>query len=321
MAVYRISSSTVIDVSADRVWEVIGPGFARVGEWVSAIAATEPVETGGPHGAEVAGRSCQVAMPGFGQISEELTDYDLVDRRLTYRLVRGMPASVSRAENTWRARPRDDGRTDFTMDAELELTGGARVVGPLLRAYLAGVGRRTAHDLKVLVETGAPSRRKSIAAHAATRTSLDRLVSANATVSASSGAGLVVLAPWWSAQFGGPGATLVSVVGTGLMWYAALLARMSGSGVTRETGRVIAALDAAWVLGTVALLAWAGPSFTEAGLTVTILAGLVVADLGALQWRAARRLDGPQQRLSFDSPPEGAAQARAAENVAVLPGP
>ncbi|MFZ2501271.1 MAG: SRPBCC family protein [Nocardioides sp.] len=300
----KISTSIIIDVPAEQVWEVIGPGFARVGEWVSAIGASRGVAVPGPNGAPVAGRACQVAAAGFGQIAEELTSYDPQARRLSYRVSDGMPSFVTGAQNTWQARPYDERRTQFTMDAEFTLTRTGRLAAPFLRAYLSRVGRRTSADLKALLETGTPSRAKAIQIHTTGRTALDRFVMVNALFSAASGVTLATANQWWSYQLGNPGAGLIASIGASLVGYGVLLAWTAGGGVTSENGRTFASLDAAWVLATLAVLGVAGSTFTSTGLAATLLTGLLVAVLGALQWRAANRLKGgllPPSALSHSA--------------------
>lgn len=150
----RISTRIEIDATADHVWEIIGPGFAHVGDWASAIPASRPMTGHGPGGAPCAGRVCDVAAPGVDEIVEELTEYDAEERRLSYRATRGMPGLVSAATNTWQARPGPGRGTTFTMDGDVRLRGAARLVAPFLRLYLSAVGRRTCHELKSYVETG-----------------------------------------------------------------------------------------------------------------------------------------------------------------------
>lgn len=287
----RVSSSIDIDSRGDDVWEVIGPGFTRVGDWVAAIASSEATGEGGPIGAPAAGRACTVATAGFDRITERHTEYDPAARQVGYRLASGMPSFVTDAGNTWQARPLPDGRTEFTMDADVTLTGIGRLASPFLRLYLARVGRRTSRDLKAFLETGAPSRAKAIASHSARRTTLDRVVLGNAAFSAATGSALAVASTWWSAQLGRPGQAVTATIGVSLVGYAVLLAWASGRGVTGEAGRTVAALDAIWVLGTVAVLAAFGAQFTAVGLAAAVMSGLAVAALGTHQWRTASHID------------------------------
>ena len=108
-------------------------------------------------------------------------------RRLIYRLSDGMTRLVAGASNTWEVRTLRDGRAEFRMDATVELVGAAGVAGPLRKAYLTAIGQRTSRDLKTYVETGVPSRARTVRVHASSRTVLDRLVLLNGVVSLTSG--------------------------------------------------------------------------------------------------------------------------------------
>jgi hypothetical protein len=301
----KVSSTIDIDAPADQAWEVIGPGFGRVGDWVAAIATSRPIGAGSPHGAPAAGRACNVTTPGIDQITEQLTDYDVKARRLTYRLSGGMTRLVSDAANTWQVRPLPGGRAEFRMDATVEFVGLARLAGPLARAYLTVLGRRTSRDLKTYVETGVPSRAKVIRVHASSRTMLDRLVLLNGLVSLTTGTALLGAAGWWSRQLGGAGTELVATVGIGLAGYAWVLARAAGAGVTPELGRLLALFDGAWVIGTVGLLSAFASQLTGTGLAASVGSGVVVAALGWGQWVASARVDasrGPSAAVEARPP-------------------
>jgi hypothetical protein len=283
----RVSTSIDIDAPVEAVWEIIGPGFADVAEWASAVRASRPTSPTGPNGAPCAGRRCTVAATGFDQITEELTEYDPLRRRLTYRAAHGMPRIVTEARNTWQVLPRQGGGTRFTMDADVELHGTARLAAPVLRGYLLRMARRTADDLRIRAETGSvgPAGAARIRADATGR--LSRWVAANAVFSGTCGVLLALAADHWSRQLGGPGAPAIALLGVGLVGYAAMLARAAHQGVTRSTGRIIAGLDGAWVVGTVAVLALAGDRFSTQGLVAAVDTGLAVALFGWFQWRAA----------------------------------
>ncbi len=247
-------------------------------------------------GAPAAGRACSVATPGIDQITEQLTEYDVAARRLTYRLSDGMTRLVAGASNTWEVRTLRDGRAEFRMDATVELVDAARVAGPLLKAYLTAIGRRTSRDLKTYVETGVPSRAKAVRVHASSRTVLDRLVLLNGVVSLTSGIVLLGASGWWSRQLGGVGTELVATAGVGLAGYAWVLARAAGAGVTPGAGRLVAVLDGAWVVGTVGLLTVFTSQLTRTGLAVSVGCGVVVAAVGCGQWLAAARVDASRGR-------------------------
>src|SRR5262249_4521204 len=91
----QLAADLTIDAPADRVWEVIGPGFARIGEWASVIPASTAIPgPGGPAGAAgapVTGRVCATGVPLMPRVTETLIAYDQARRTLTYQ-ARGLPA-------------------------------------------------------------------------------------------------------------------------------------------------------------------------------------------------------------------------------------
>lgn len=173
----RLSSAFIVEAPADAVWEVVGRGFHRIGEWATAIpASTAIAEPAGPRSdrsaatqvrnapaipaAPVAGRVCQLGVRLLGQVEETLVAYDEANRTLTYE-AGGMPAFVTTARNTWTVVPLDRRRTLVRIDAQFDTRG---VLGHLGRwAIFAQVGRTTrylADDLRHFVEHGTPSPRK-----------------------------------------------------------------------------------------------------------------------------------------------------------------
>lgn len=175
------------------------------------------------------------------------------------------------------------------------------------------MGRRTSRDLKTYAETGVLSRAKVIQVHASSRTRLDRLVLLNGLVSLISGMALLGAAEWWSRQFGGVSTDLVATMGVGLASYAWVLARTSGAGVTADAGRLLALLDAVWVLGTAGLHFVFAAQVTQAGMAFAIGSGVVIAGLGCGQWLASHQVDPVRRRgVTVETSPP----TRHAEDVA-----
>ena len=157
----KVSSETVIDASADRVWEIVGHQFARIGEWATAIPASRPVsQTPGAAEAPVAGRVCETGLPMVPLVEETIVAYDEAGRMLAYAGA-GLPRFVREARNQWSVIPLDERRARVRVEAIIEMRG---LVRPLLavpfRLWAARVGAKTLDDLKHYVELGRPSARK-----------------------------------------------------------------------------------------------------------------------------------------------------------------
>lgn len=285
----RVSTKTPIAAPAQSVWAVVGPGFGSVGEWATVVAESSPLSADRPDGSPT-GRACTIAEAGFDQLVEEITRYEPHARRLTYRASSGMPSFVDTAINTWSVLETADSESIFTMDIDVTVARRARLLAPALGLYLRWFARRTGRDLKAIVETGAVSGAKQARLLRRKRSALDRIVTANAAFSAASGSALAMVASFWSAQFGDAPAPLFVALGVGLLVFATIIAAVAGRGASPREGKAIAALDAGWVLGTVALLAFAADRYTGAGMAAAIGAAVAVGGFGWAQYRAASRL-------------------------------
>ncbi|MDT0167120.1 SRPBCC family protein [Actinotalea sp. AC32] len=289
----RITRTRQIDAPAHEVWRVVGPGFADVGTWASEVLHSVPVRSAAPRGAALRGapcdgRACSVATPGFDAVREDLLDYDDERMSLTYRAGSGMPRVVREARNTWSVAPLAPGRCVASMTAEVELAGAGRLAGPVLVYLTHRLGRRTLADLDHHVTTGRPSPRRRRSERRRETGPLGRVVRANAAFSWVTGLALVAGAPVWVAHLGAPPAWVPAAVGTGLLVFAAVLVLLGRTRVAPHSARVLAALDVGWVVGSGALLAAAGRSFSTGGWLAVAATSSVVATFGALQWWHSR---------------------------------
>lgn len=171
----QLSTHLIVAAPAHAVWEVIGPRFAQIGDWATAIpasaalpaptgpaaqTATRPPAAATLAGAPVTGRVCQTGVRLVPQVTETLVAYDEASRTLTYE-ASGMPAFVTTARNTWTVTPLGERRTQISLQARFDTRGLLGLLGRW--AILAQVGRTSrylASDLRHYVETGTPSPRK-----------------------------------------------------------------------------------------------------------------------------------------------------------------
>lgn len=277
----QITTTILINRPAAEVWDLVGPRFAEASAWASSISESVAVEEPGLADAPCSARECHVAVPGADRLVEELVAYDDAAMSLTYTLAAGMDRIARSARSTWTVVPLGGSRSTLRIEAQVDPTPVGRVVAALLRSYLAAMGRRNVDDLRVYAETGAPSARKRRQGRRS-----EAAVAWNAVFTMVSGAALTMGAGWWSTQFGTESELLLTGLGTGLLAYAVYLAWASGRGVGAWTGRALAALDGAWVVGTGALLASTGAAFTGIGLTAAVATAVIVAAFGWTQWRA-----------------------------------
>jgi hypothetical protein len=163
----QLTTHLTIDAPADQVWQVIGPGFARIGDWATTIPASAAIPAPAPAvarpaaaSAPVLGRTCRTRIRLVPQIAETLTDYDQESRSLTYH-AGGLPAFVTTARSTWRVIPAGGRSCRVTVTAHFQTRGVLGLLGCwviLAQARLAA--RHLQADLRHYIKHGTASPRK-----------------------------------------------------------------------------------------------------------------------------------------------------------------
>ena len=163
----QLTTHLTIDAPADEVWQVIGPGFARIGDWATTIPASAAIRAPAPAAATpvasrapVLGRTCSTGTRLVPDITETLTGYDEHSRTLTYQ-AGGLPAFITTAASTWTVTPAGEASCRVTVTGHFQTRGVLGLLGCwaiLARARLAA--RHLQADLSHYVKHGAPSPRK-----------------------------------------------------------------------------------------------------------------------------------------------------------------
>src|SRR5262245_9690300 len=142
----KLTTHLRIAAPADRVWDVIGPGFAGIGDWATAIPASRPVASPSPTTPSLDGPAARVCSTGIRllpEITEAITAYDDAGRTLTYEAA-GMPAFVVTARNTWTVEPIDEHACRVRLTAQFDTAG---FLGWLGRRAILAQARRTSRHL------------------------------------------------------------------------------------------------------------------------------------------------------------------------------
>ena len=168
-AMPQLSTHLRIDAPADQVWDLIGPGFARIGEWATSIQASTAVPTmpvpaaattAGAVSAPVAGRACATGVRLVPQITETLVAYDPASRTLSYE-ASGLPAFITTARNTWSVIPAGEHACRVTLSAQFQTLGMLGLLGRwAILAQVRYTSRHLEADLRHYIKHGTPSRRK-----------------------------------------------------------------------------------------------------------------------------------------------------------------
>ncbi|QTN38920.1 SRPBCC family protein [Cryomorphaceae bacterium] len=163
---FDVEREIVIEVSADELWEMVGPGFVDVYKWSSNV--DHAVGTGNPEfeGAVCSERFCDVNVKGFNKISERLTAYDEDRMNLAYEVTDGLPGFVTFAENNWTVVPVSENRAILVMKAKFRSKG---LMGSLMNGMMEKKMIKTLEtvleDAKIYAETGeqSPAKKKRVA--------------------------------------------------------------------------------------------------------------------------------------------------------------
>ena len=279
----RITTNTRIDALPADVWRVVGPGFAHASRWASSTSTSVGVGLPSLANAPCSARQCKVTAPGAERLVEELIAYDADATTLTYAVTSGMDRVARATRVTWTVIGREVKESELRIEMDLDLSPLGRAIGPILRRYLARASRRNGDDLRVFIETGRPGRRKQ--RQQAVVSSLTRAIAWNAAFTSFCGVMLIGAAEWWAQQFSDVAVAVMSLLGVGLLAYGMTLTWLAVRGSSATIGRLLAVLDAAWVIGVVVLVAYAGDTFTWVGATAALLSSAAVAAFGLLQWR------------------------------------
>ena len=157
----KMSKSLVVNVSANELWQIIGPGFTEAGIWSTAVDHSVGHGEGKFDGASCDTRSCDLSAKGFSSVNERITEYDANNRTMAFDVIEGMPGFVTYMNNRTVITDLGQGRSK----AELQITMQMKpfmgsLLGGMLKKNLSNLIDSALDDLKVYAETGKPSARK-----------------------------------------------------------------------------------------------------------------------------------------------------------------
>ncbi|MDX2360866.1 MAG: SRPBCC family protein [Crocinitomicaceae bacterium] len=158
----KMSKSVTVNVSADELWQIIGPGFAKAGEWSSAIDHSTSSGEGQFEGAVCDTRSCDLSAKGFSSVDERITEYSDDNRTMAFDVYQGMPGFVTHMNSRHVITDLGQGRSKDEIQITMQMKPfmGA-LMGGMLKKNLNSLLDSALEDLKVFAETGKPSAEKA----------------------------------------------------------------------------------------------------------------------------------------------------------------
>ena len=138
----KMSKSLEVNVSADALWEIFGPGFADAGKWSTAVDHSEGHGEGKFEGAVCDTRSCDLSAKGFSSVNERIVEYDAPSRILSFDVYGGMPGFVTYANNRTVITSVEEGKSK----AELTVTMHTK---PFMGSLLGGMLKKNLKKMKL----------------------------------------------------------------------------------------------------------------------------------------------------------------------------
>jgi Polyketide cyclase / dehydrase and lipid transport len=158
----HLNDRITINASAKKVWRILAHDFGNIGQWASAIPASKAVaELPVPEGAEVGGRVCSTAVPGFSDIQESFMFYDEQSMSFAYQATEGRPWFLKQAENHWAVRSLGPNTSlvETWAETDISLFPGL-FLAPLFKLQMGRIGTKSLEELKYYLEHDQPHPRK-----------------------------------------------------------------------------------------------------------------------------------------------------------------
>jgi hypothetical protein len=158
----QLNGQTTINAAAQNVWRVLAHEFGSVGQWASSIPESRALaDIPVLDGAEIAGRVCATAVPGFSAVREIFTYYDEQAMRFGYQPTEGRPWFITRAENHWMVRSLGPQTSVVGSRAEVDMPFFPGLfLAPLVKFFMGRVAAQFFEELKYVVEHDRPHPRK-----------------------------------------------------------------------------------------------------------------------------------------------------------------
>jgi hypothetical protein len=158
----EVTKNAIVNVSADRLWSILGDDFDKVGEWASGVDSSGPkTDAAVPDGASVGGRVCQV--PGLGAVDEAFTSFDPAERAYAFAATASkIPSFVHNLTNhtVVNSLGSEQSEVQIKITADTEGVKGTLVKPVMTRQFNQAIDGFL-EDLKIFAESGKISSTKS----------------------------------------------------------------------------------------------------------------------------------------------------------------
>ena len=159
--VFKSKKDIVINISAEKLWKIIGPGFAEYGKWATivdhAIGRGEGIFVGAPFEERV----CKVNGQGSNEVTEKLLQYSDTDMNLAYEATQGMPEMMDNARNEMTVVHESNNKSKIIVNMKWGVRGPLdEQMSKMMEENMSTLMDVFLNDIKVFAETGKVSESK-----------------------------------------------------------------------------------------------------------------------------------------------------------------
>ncbi len=157
----KMSKQVTVNVSAEDLWQIVGPGFTEAGKWSTAVDHSVGHGEGKFDGASCETRACDLSAKGFTSVKERITEYDIPNKTLAFDVEDGMPGFVTYTNNRTVVTNLGNGKSQANLQITIRMKPFMGwLLGGMMKKNLSNLIDSALDDLKVYAETGEPSDRK-----------------------------------------------------------------------------------------------------------------------------------------------------------------
>ena len=158
----NIKRSIIVDTSALKTWDIVGPNFLNISDWSRGVQKSWEDKDAAKdfNDAPAGGRHCEVA--GFGKVDEKILHYNAEKYAITWSAkAEKMPGFVSELTNTIVVEVIDENSCRASTNITAKLSGlMGLLMGPLMKMNFNKLIGGFLSDWKVYAETGNVSEAK-----------------------------------------------------------------------------------------------------------------------------------------------------------------
>lgn len=153
--------SDFVNVSANELWQIIGPGFEKAGHWSTAVDHAVGKGEAKFKGATCDERFCELNAKGFSSIKEVITLYNEKNQEFAFDVTEGNPGFVKKVNSHWEVVKVSDTQSKLRITITMHTAKFMGfLMGGMMRANINKVIPTIFRDLKVFAETGDISEQK-----------------------------------------------------------------------------------------------------------------------------------------------------------------